>query len=942
MQRRDLLKGFALAGTAGLWLPRWAGAEGAAPTAPAPVRAIRGLVRGDGPARQPIRITPPASGTSRLAITRVDGMEVDRRTVAAGEASFDILVPAVDAAKAVRVESEVGGAHVVGAVTLQPVRKMLVYVLPHSHHDLGYTEHQADVEDHQVENIRRGIAMADATSGYVEGARFVWNLEVLWGADLYLKRGNAADRDAFIDAVRSGKLALNGAYANELTGICRPEELLRLFRFGQQLAAQTGTPVNAAMISDVPGYTWGTVEAMAQAGIRYFSAAPNYFDRIGRFMATWQDRPFWWVSRSGRSRVLFWVPWTGYAMSHVMSADVDWVGAYQARLDEVGFRYDIAHVRWAGHGDNAPPDQGISDFVRDWNTRYAWPRFQISGTSEAFTAFERKHGDALPQLRGDLTPYWEDGAASSARETALNRNTADTLVQAAALAAMHGKPFDGDAAWRDVLLYSEHTWGAAHSVTRPEEAMTVDQWRVKRAFADDAAALADGMVAARSPAHATTHHVTNTTGWERGGLVCLPAGAGDRLTLDGHVLPSQRLHDGRVAAWLPPLPPLATVAVHRGEGSAGAPPHAVSFDGSVLDNGLVSARIDPATGNLASLRRHGIDHEFLATDAAWSANQFVYMAGDAVNRLQTTSQAVITVEEAGPFVVSVLVTSSAPSCRSLTRRIRLMAGADWLEIENTIDKTRAPYEEVPDPNHRGKTMQAVAKESLQFAFPFAVPGGRMHVDVPLGQMEPEADQLPGACRNWMPVGRYVDVANDALGVTWMTLDAPLIEVGGVTATKLNSQTDPSVWMDRLAPSQTVMSWVMNNHWGTNYRAWQEGPVRFRYALRPHGARDDGLASRLATGMTQPLLVDAAAPSAPLLRIEPEDVQLQSITPSSDGKAFILRLFGASGSDRRARLHWSGPVGKASLSNLAEAALAPVQGDIAVGGWQLVSVRVERG
>ena len=218
----------------------------------------------------------------------------------------------------------------------------------------------------------------------------------------------------------------------------------------------------------------------------------------------------------------------------------------------------------------------------------------------------------------------------------------------------------------------------------------------------------------------------------------------------------------------------------------------------------------------------------------------------------------------------------------------------------------------------------------------------MHVDVPLGQMEPEADQLPGACRNWMPVGRYVDVANDALGVTWMTLDAPLIEVGGVTATKLNSQTDPSVWMDRLAPSQTVMSWVMNNHWGTNYRAWQEGPVRFRYALRPHGARDDGLASRLATGMTQPLLVDAAAPSAPLLRIEPEDVQLQSITPSSDGKAFILRLFGASGSDRRARLHWSGPVGKTSLSNLAEAALAPVQGDIAVGGWQLVSVRVERG
>ena len=75
------------------------------------------------------------------------------------------------------------------------------------------------------------------------------------------------------------------------------------------------------MISDVPGYTWGTVSAMAQAGIRYFSAAPNFFDRIGTFMVEWQDKPFWWVSPSGNERVLVWVPWTGYAMSHIMKLD---------------------------------------------------------------------------------------------------------------------------------------------------------------------------------------------------------------------------------------------------------------------------------------------------------------------------------------------------------------------------------------------------------------------------------------------------------------------------------------------------------------------------------------------------------------------------------------------------------------------------------------------
>jgi hypothetical protein len=47
--------------------------------------------------------------------------------------------------------------------------------------------------------------------------------------------------------------------------------------------------------------------------------------------------PLWWVSPSGNERVLVWVPWTGYAMSHVMKLDTRLVNEYQARLDEVGF-----------------------------------------------------------------------------------------------------------------------------------------------------------------------------------------------------------------------------------------------------------------------------------------------------------------------------------------------------------------------------------------------------------------------------------------------------------------------------------------------------------------------------------------------------------------------------------------------------------------------------
>ena len=41
-------------------------------------------------------------------------------------------------------------------------------------------------------------------------------------------------------------------------------------------------------------------------------------------------------------------------------------------------------------------------------------------------------------------------------------------------------------AWRNVLLYSEHTWGAHNSISQPDLAFVRDQWKVKQAFALDA------------------------------------------------------------------------------------------------------------------------------------------------------------------------------------------------------------------------------------------------------------------------------------------------------------------------------------------------------------------------------------------------------------------------------------------------------------------------
>jgi len=277
--------------------------------------------------------------------------------------------------------------------------------------------------------------------------------------------------------------------------------------------------------------------------------------------------------------------------------------------------------------------------------------------------------------------------------------------------------------------------------------------------------------------------------------------------------------------------------------------------------------------------------------------------------------------------------------------VRLKAYADWIEISNTVNKERAPLN--PHPGQGGPAgdfAQHESKESVQFAFPFAVKNGQIHIDTPLAVMRPEYDQLPGSCKNWLPVGRWIDVANATYGITCATLDAPLVEIGSLSATMLGSQTHPEIWRKHIEPTQKFYSWVINNHWGTNYRAYQDGIIEFRYALRPHGGYNPAAASRFATGFSQPLVSSAMGHRSRMalkLQIDQKDVLLEECKRSADGSAWIVRLFGASGENRTASLKWTDNTPfKVWRSDLREQPLERLGTQVDVPAWELVTLRIE--
>ena len=907
---------------------------------------VEAVLRSDDRLTQPVEVTitypyaEPADATVRVADLQPVPVKLNL-----GSHSVPLPpVPAVERETSIEVVVELAGHTVKKTLVLQPVRHWELWFLPHSHNDIGYTHVQTEVEQKQWQYLDEAVALARRTADYPPGARFKWNAEVMWAVDSYLKQAAPEKKEQFIDAIRRGWVGLDALYGNELTALCRPEELFRLTDCARRVANEYDVTIDSAMISDVPGYTWGIVPVLAHSGVKYFSIGPNHIHRIGYTLADWGDRPFYWVSPSGQEKILCWMAGHAYSWFHpglmgsIENVKPQAFFGYLDQLAAADYAYDMVQIRYSIAGDNGPPDPDLPEFVKQWNEKYAWPKMTIATTGELMRKFEQRYGEKLPEVRGDFTPYWEDGAASSARETALTRNASDRLTQAEALWAMldpAGYPDAGFyAAWRDVMLYNEHTWGAHCSISQPDSQFTLDQWKIKQAFAVDAEAQSRKLLdAATAEVRGSVENVAavdvyNACSWERTDLVILPremSVAGDVVkTIDGTAVPSQRLASGELAFLAKDVPSFGAKRFLLAAGAAEAAGSSAAA-GSTLLNGHVRVQVDEATGDICSFEREGTPMN-LAGDGL---NTYWYVAGRHPKDPKPSGPAKITVADRGPLVASLVVESAAPGCRKLTRHLRVVDGIPRVDLTNTVDKEAV-----------------LSPESVHFGFAAGIPDGVMRMDIPWAVIRPELDQLPGACKNYFTVGRWVDVSNNDIGLTCAMVDAPLVEVGSISV-DVASPFQADAWTRHLKPTQTFYSYVMNNYWETNYKASQEGPTTFRYSLEPHGPFDRAAAVRFGIEQSRPLVVVPADPQTPprssMLRVEPDEVIVTSVKPSVSGQAMMVRLLNVGDTPVKARVIWNDPIPKRiTHSSPFEEPGEPIDDRIELPPNGIITLRAELG
>lgn len=813
-----------------------------------------------------------------------------------GEATAEVSLDEVTHPTPVKCEITCPGQTIPSVFTLdlKPQRHWKIYVQDSTHVDIGYTDYQERVMALHNNNMTTAL---DLCTKYPD---FKWNTEAAWVEDNYLSMMPSDKKAAFIKLAREGRIGCQAIYGNMLTGICSHEELMRDLYYARSISKKYGIPFDIAMSSDVPTQVWTLPMVLAGSGIRYFSAGLNLV-RGESFNRLFGKSPFYWQGPDG-SRVLTWLaPGYGQAQGMRIASSVDQamapVDRFLEGFERKDYPYDAA-LAFGGFGDNQPIGAEMAAVVQEWNKRYAYPKIILCRGPEFFADIEKQSAKPAT-LSGDGGVYWEDGAGSSAAETATVRSAKETLVAAEKLHSLisniSGAEYpskeitDG---WRNAILYDEHTWGAGSSISDPKCDQSVHQWEHKARFAHEAGRIADSVIQkglanlAKVVKPATDCAIVfNPLSWKASGFV------------------QAKSTDGKyIEAWADNVPPLGYITLPQPKQQQSA----ISLSpGNTIENKFYKITINPTTGAVQSLFDKQLGRELVDASSKYGVNQYIYIKGQGaksedITRSADTPAVTIDVEKRSYFTRAI-VKGSANGAPEWTSEIVLWDKTKRIDFLNTL--------------HKAETTD---KEACYFAFPFSMRKPRFHIDIPNGEMRPDKDMLDGACMQWYCPQDYAAVEEPGCAVVWTAVDSPL-----VTLCDINQETFKS---PLPLNNGHIYAYVMNNYWFTNYKASQGGEMTFRFSLTSIAKYSRVAASRFGQTVRNPLRAvyangvsqSAKKATASICSVAQGNVIIQTVKKAESGKGLIIRLREIDGKKTLAAVELSaGRFKEARLCNLVE-------------------------
>ena len=142
-------------------------------------------------------------------------------TVLWGEQRSRIYLPAFKPQARIATEWKVNGKTSRSEQMVDPAKRWTVYVVPHVHFDLGYTDYQAKVASVQSRIIDEAL---DLFSLHPE---FRFSMDGMWSFEQFMENRTTEDKARALAAIKAERLFIPAQYSNELTGFASGETLIR-------------------------------------------------------------------------------------------------------------------------------------------------------------------------------------------------------------------------------------------------------------------------------------------------------------------------------------------------------------------------------------------------------------------------------------------------------------------------------------------------------------------------------------------------------------------------------------------------------------------------------------------------------------------------------------------------------------------------------------------
>ena len=585
-----------------------------------------------------------------------------------------------------------------------------------------------------------------------------------------------------------------------------------------------------------------------------------------------------------------------------------------------GYLPDAVMIYGAYVDNAAIPDTGEAELIEHWNKEYEFPKLICASDAEYFGYIAKNFGEKLPVYRGDCGAYWEDGVGSTAHATTLNRHSQQILPAAetaAALATLYAPQNrypqeDFRNAWRNVMFYNEHTWGAHNSVSQPGREFVERQWEVKEGYASRANLDARNLLARgfnrlcqQINVEGDTVLAFNWQNYVRSEPLEVEINSGQHLVelANGKPVPldlvSERDGWKRVRFLAQDVPALGYKGYAIRSLSPLDPRNNEKEPGTTIESKFYRLTVDLQTGAIKSLFDKTEQRELVDVSAPYKLNEYLYVSGGEgsqilnftfgtppANLIIDTPVAAEVVENLKtPLGARIAVLTHCKNTPQIRSEYRVYDTLRRVDIVNTVEKTATR-----------------SKEGVYFAYPFAAEKPAFEVEIQNGWLRPNEDQMPGACREWFTPQNLVHLRDGNFDVAWATPDAPLVCLTDINRGR---------WPDKLeTKSGHVYGYVMNNYWFTNYRAEQGGTFQYRFSVTSGQALDRVALARFDADTRAPVLAypfvstfSAAvakagrplpAASGSFLALNAPNLQIITFKEAEDHDGFILRVRETSG------------------------------------------------